>query len=124
MCAPPGHAVCRCVFSAAGPGPLRRHRRDKEPAARPPPARRGLPVCRGEGGGNLRSNLVRFSFAWNMPEGSWGPGDGRADQPWENEWGEKAAAGGDAVGAHFQRPKPRGFTPGAAPRGCVGLHAL
>lgn len=84
-CAPPGQAVGRCVFSAAQPGPLRRHRRDKGRGSLVP-ARSGLPVYRGEGGGgHLRSSAVRFTFAQNLPEGCWGPGARSPEQPGEGE---------------------------------------
>ena len=84
-CAPPGQAVGRCVFSAAQPGPLRRHRRDKGRGGLVP-ARSGLPVYGGEGGGGrLRSSAVRFTSARNLPKGCWCPGARSPDQPGEGE---------------------------------------
>lgn len=51
----------------------------KEEAARPLPARRGLPVCRAEGAGNLRPSAGPGLVAGNLLAGCWAldPGLGR-----------------------------------------------
>lgn len=65
----------------------------KNPEAWPRSARRGLPVCRAEGGGDLPSGVVRFIFTGNRPLAV---GAGGRDQPGEGGRGNAAAGEGSS----------------------------
>lgn len=81
----PGARRPQLCIQRRSPGPLRSTAQTKTTAARPPPARRGLPVCRREGGGNLRSSAGYSFLLGTCRKAVRGPESWRPDRPGEDE---------------------------------------